>query len=114
MRVHRLAVLIIAAVVLSAGNAAAAPSATDSCAGLSGGARGLCNAYCNAQRCNEHPGDNSCEQLRRNFEKHTGRSVLPCDGVAATPTVTAVVTGTPTPVETATFVETPAETSTPI
>jgi len=50
------------------------------CAGLSGAAFGLCNAYCNGRRCPERPADDrACERLRRNFERHTGTTVFPCD-----------------------------------
>jgi hypothetical protein len=71
-----------------AGTATQTPSeGTNPCAGLSEGAFGLCNAFCNAQDCpaDPHP---SCEVLRRNFAKQTGSAVFPCEenGSAATPT----------------------------
>src|SRR6185369_5140591 len=57
------------------------PSTETSCTGLSGSARGLCNAYCQAQDCDVHPRP-SCEQLRKNFQRATGSSKFPCDRVA--------------------------------
>jgi hypothetical protein len=57
---------------------------------LSGAAFGLCNAFCNAQDCPEHPEKDSCEELRRNFERQTGSSTFPCETTTpATPTVSA-------------------------
>ena len=47
-------------------------------AGLTGAAFGLCNAYCEAQDCDVHDRP-SCERLRKNFAKHTGTRVFPCD-----------------------------------
>jgi hypothetical protein len=56
------------------------PSEEEVCDGLSGPAFGLCNAYCEAQDCDAlDPERNSCERLRRNFEKHTGTPIFPCD-----------------------------------
>jgi cysteine-rich repeat protein len=51
------------------------------CEGLAGAARGLCNAYCEAQECDvrERP---ACAQLRRNWAKHAGSSLFPCDRTA--------------------------------
>src|SRR5207237_6141606 len=63
------------------------------CAGLSGAAAGLCNAYCNAQNCPNNPKP-SCESLRKNFAKHTGRSTFPCDVIVPGPTQTPVATTT--------------------
>lgn len=54
------------------------PAEESVCDGLSGAAFGLCNAYCEAQDCDVHERP-SCEQLRRNFEKHTGQTLFPCD-----------------------------------
>jgi hypothetical protein len=52
-------------------------------AGLTGSAWDLCNAYCQAQDC-DLPGviKKSCEMLKKNFAKHTGTDVMPCDIVA--------------------------------
>ena len=52
-------------------------------AGLTGSAWDLCNAYCQAQDCNdlEEP-TKSCMMLKKNFAKHTGTDVMPCDIVA--------------------------------
>jgi len=57
------------------------PSTETSCNGLTGSARGLCNAYCQAQDCDVHPRP-SCEVLRKNFKRATGSSTFPCDRVA--------------------------------
>jgi hypothetical protein len=57
------------------------PSQETSCNGLTGNARGLCNAYCQAQDCDVHPRP-SCEVLRKNFQRATGSSKFPCDHVA--------------------------------
>jgi hypothetical protein len=54
------------------------PAVETDCDRLTGAARGLCNAYCEAQDCDEFEKE-SCEQLRDNFEKHTGRRIFPCD-----------------------------------
>src|SRR5262245_56608923 len=52
------------------------------CRQFSGGAFGLCNAFCNAQDCASGRGEsNSCDSLRRNFERLTGQSVFPCEVV---------------------------------
>jgi hypothetical protein len=57
-------------------------------AGLTGSAWDLCNAYCQAQDCDlidPDAGDRpkkSCEMLRKNYAKHTGTNVMPCDIVA--------------------------------
>lgn len=56
------------------------PSQETVCSGLSRSAFGICNAYCEAQDCDSHPKPSaSCEQLRVNFKRLTGRSVFPCD-----------------------------------
>lgn len=94
------------------------------CEGLTGVQFGLCNAYCNAQNCPQNP-QPSCEVLRRNWERQTGSSMFPCDGVTqtptqgvdtATPTVTFTPTGIPTGTATATAVGTftPVATGTPL
>src|SRR5689334_22004058 len=73
------------------------PSVETVCSGLFGAARGLCNAFCEAQDCDVHPRP-SCDQLRSNFAKQTGSSVFPCEqGTVATasPGSTAVATRTP-------------------
>jgi hypothetical protein len=57
------------------------PSTETSCNGLSGSARGLCNAYCQAQDCDVHARP-SCEVLRKQFQRATGSSKFPCDRVA--------------------------------
>src|SRR5215510_2562713 len=50
------------------------------CRQFSGGAFGLCNAFCSAQDCeSERGGSNACASLRRNFERLTGRNVFPCE-----------------------------------
>jgi len=78
---------VLALVVALAGNALTKtpdqqpPSTETSCNGLSAAARGLCNAYCQAQDCDVHPRP-SCERLRANFQRITGNSNFPCDRVA--------------------------------
>jgi len=57
------------------------PSTETSCNGLSGSARGLCNAYCQAQDCDVHNRP-SCDVLRKQFQRATGSSKFPCDRVA--------------------------------
>jgi len=57
------------------------PSTETACVGLFGAARGLCNAYCQAQDCDVHERP-SCAQLRKQFQKQTGSSQFPCDRVA--------------------------------
>src|SRR5262249_33530415 len=49
------------------------------CAQLSGGAFGLCNAFCNAQHCDQNPDKRSCRSLRVNFQRQTGARVFPCE-----------------------------------
>src|SRR5262245_3754674 len=52
------------------------------CGRLSGGAFGVCNAFCNAKDCaNGNGSGNSCNSLRRVFERLTGSSVFPCEVV---------------------------------
>jgi hypothetical protein len=52
--------------------------------GLTGGAAGLCNAYCEALDCDDPAVVNEdCEDLRANFAKKTGKSTFPCDTVLA-------------------------------
>ena len=81
------------------------------CAGLEEGARGLCNAYCNAQDCPSHPNKNSCVVLRRNFERQTGSSMFPCDSGLPTATATSSRTATALP-PSRTPTDTPAATAT--
>jgi hypothetical protein len=57
------------------------PSTENACTGLSGSARGLCNAYCQAQDCDVHERP-SCEKLRTQFQRQTGSGKFPCDRVA--------------------------------
>jgi hypothetical protein len=57
------------------------PPTETACLGLFGAARGLCNAYCQAQDCDVHDRP-SCATLRKNFQKQTGSSKFPCDRVA--------------------------------
>ena len=58
------------------------PAEETVCDGLIGAAFRLCNAYCEAQDCDvQEPGRKSCERLRRNFERHTGIPIFPCDGL---------------------------------
>ena len=66
----------VAAVALVAGRVVAKQPGV--CDGLSGGAFGLCHAYCEARQCDVNPRP-GCEQLRKNFQKKTGSSVFPCD-----------------------------------
>ncbi len=57
------------------------PPGGDDCAGLTGAAKGLCNAYCNAVKCPQgHPGQ-ACQSLLKNWQKATGLPVFPCDAV---------------------------------
>lgn len=52
-------------------------------AGLTGSEWDLCNAYCQAQDCNDlQELTTSCMMLRKNYAKHTGTEVMPCDMVA--------------------------------
>jgi hypothetical protein len=51
------------------------------CAGLSGDAAGLCNAYCRRLDCPEgHPGQ-ACQSLLANWRAATGLPAFPCDAV---------------------------------
>jgi len=57
------------------------PSEETVCDGETGAAFGLCNAYCEAMDCdspNHHASDTACAQVKRNFERKTGRP-LPCE-----------------------------------
>jgi hypothetical protein len=82
---------------VGASGTALAGTTVDPCTGLSGGAQGLCNAYCNAQNCPANPDTNSCTVLRRNFQNQTGSSTFPCDtGAVATATRTVTRTRTAT------------------
>jgi len=66
------------------------PAEETVCDGLIGAAFGFCNAYCEAQDCDVRElGRNSCEQLRRNFERHTGTPTFPCDALCGNGTVDA-------------------------
>ena len=55
------------------------------CDGLENAAFGLCVAYCEAEDCDLLPGGSleSCEDLRKNYAKHTGKRAFPCDDVLA-------------------------------
>lgn len=56
------------------------PAVETECDHLTGAAFGLCNAYCEAQDCDEQdPERRSCEALRANFERQTGETHFPCD-----------------------------------
>ena len=70
--------VIVATSVPSAGTPDDRGARRTACGDLSGGAFGLCNAYCEAQGCNAHPRP-SCAELRKNFLKLTGRSTFPCE-----------------------------------
>lgn len=50
------------------------------CSGLSGGALGICTAYCESEQCLKKPSQRSCAELRKTFHKLTGASQLPCEG----------------------------------
>jgi hypothetical protein len=72
------------------------PAEESVCDGLSGAAFGLCNAFCEAQDCDQHP-KKSCDQLRSNFQKLTGLAQFPCEGgPVATHTRAFTPTDTPT------------------
>jgi hypothetical protein len=43
---------------------------------------GLCTAFC-TQGCLATPDDQSCEQLRDNFERLTGMTTFPCESAGA-------------------------------
>jgi hypothetical protein len=61
-------------------------NAQDVCEGLEGSAYDLCGAYCEAQDCDSPDViKKSCEMLKKNFAKHTGTDVMPCDIVACAP-----------------------------
>ena len=64
-----LAVAIAVAAVLSPGIARSQP---DPCAGLSGAAAGLCNAYCRALDCPSGHNGSACASLLKNWQKKTG------------------------------------------
>lgn len=52
-----------------------------------GAAFGLCNAYCEATDCSDgvnKANARACQSLRKNWTKHTGLEVFPCDCVAGT------------------------------
>lgn len=55
------------------------PAEEQDCDSLNGAAFGLCVAYCEAQDCDININQPSCPQLKANFEKKTGSSILPCD-----------------------------------
>jgi len=58
-------------------------NAQDVCEGLEGSAYDLCGAYCEAQDCDSPDViKKSCEMLKKNFAKHAGTDVMPCDIVA--------------------------------
>jgi cysteine-rich repeat protein len=76
---HRLLqATVISAVVGCCASSGSARGPGDPCTGLRGAAAGLCTAYCRAQDCAGNASV-SCMQLRTNFRKITGRSLLPCD-----------------------------------
>jgi hypothetical protein len=105
----RLVRLVVTLALVACGGASPAARAQDGqsvCDGLRGGARGLCNAYCVAQRCHLQP-KGSCERLRENFAKHAGTTILPCD---VAPSPSAPTPGAPTPSATP---ATPTDTPTP-
>lgn len=57
------------------------PSEETVCDNETGAAFGLCNAYCEAMDCdspNHRASDTACAQVKKNFEKKTGRP-LPCE-----------------------------------
>lgn len=57
------------------------PSVETVCDNETGAAFGLCNAYCEAMDCdseNHHASEIACEQVKRSFERKTGRP-LPCE-----------------------------------
>jgi hypothetical protein len=59
------------------------PAEETVCDGETGAAFGLCNAYCEAMDCDSpahRASDTACSQVRRNFERKTGRP-LPCEVV---------------------------------
>ena len=47
------------------------------------GAKGLCNAFCNAKQCHlpENADNHSCKRLKRNLFKQTGLEDFPCEVV---------------------------------
>lgn len=56
------------------------PSQETVCDNEEGAAYGLCTAYCEAMDCgdpNQQASDQACASVRRNFERHTGRTI-PC------------------------------------
>ena len=78
--------LVVASLMALAGTALTktpdqqTPSTETACDGLSRSARGICNAYCEAQDCDSHPKpSSSCERLRTNFQRQTGSNIFPCD-----------------------------------
>jgi hypothetical protein len=57
------------------------PAVETVCDNEHGAAFGICNAYCEAIDCtdpNQRANNQACENLKANFEKHTGRQ-MPCD-----------------------------------
>jgi hypothetical protein len=58
------------------------PALETVCDGLEGQAFELCEAYCEAQDCDEYPDQNSCTVLKRNYARVTGIDYLPCDTIA--------------------------------
>ena len=89
----------------------------DPCAGVASSVRGICNAYCTVQNCDEEDRSRAvCRQLRYTFLRQTGRYVFPCD-VKLPPTRTPtepvdVETPTATVEPQATNTEEPTATST--
>jgi hypothetical protein len=58
------------------------PALETVCDGLEGQAFELCEAYCEAQDCDEYPDGRSCVALKRNYARVTGIDYLPCDIIA--------------------------------
>lgn len=78
----------------------------DVCAedGLTGAAYGLCNAYCNAMKCqllndnddntNPHANQTACEKVEANFISRAGEEVsLPCESQVECPAISTWING---------------------
>ena len=79
--------LLLSLLMVGAGAASAKtpdgqpPSVETICDNETGAAFGLCNAYCEAMDCdspNHRASDAACAQVRRSFERRTGRP-MPCE-----------------------------------
>jgi len=58
------------------------PSSRDTaCSVFAGIPKRLCDAFCGAQACDQHPGP-ECDRLRTRFRKATGGSIFPCEMAA--------------------------------